>query len=251
MKKKWWRNWIVIISLIAAVLTITNSFYGWLTPKEKPGFICPDGTIVSEPEKCPICNEDGTCQEKESCDCIDCKTQIECLIQRIGNEKYLLMLDDRKRIEGEYIIIREITKEGSVTVEVSGVLWEIPSTKQEEIIDGLKVTTQEIIYNYLRPQSSMVIAKIEKYEPEENEYLFNVNEYKIIENTKLRLNKVSVSKPYYILLDVGDELDEKIEEGREARIKGFKIELIKTYPREKSSESYAVIKIEKAQTQNL
>lgn len=168
--KTWWKNWIIIISLVAALFTIVNSFYGWFTPEEeiKPGFICPDGTMVSEPEKCLICNEDGLCQETEDCSCEDCEDQVECIIQRIEEKEYLLLLNNPKKIEGKRVKVTEITKKGFVTVDVEDEVITIESTRQENIIGGLRITTQEIIYNNLKPKDSMVIIKIEEYKTENN-----------------------------------------------------------------------------------
>jgi len=164
--KKWWKSWIVIISLIAAVLSIVSAFTGWFTPKEeiKPGYVCVDGTIVSIPENCPEfrCNEDKICQEREDCSCEDCEYQVRCIIQRIGEKEYLLLLNEPKRIAWKSVTAKEITLKGSVTIEVGGVIQEIPTTRKEEVIGGLKITTQEIIYNYAKPKKSMVIVKVEK-----------------------------------------------------------------------------------------
>lgn len=162
--KKWWRNWIVILSLIAAVLSIVSSFYGWFIPEEeiKPGYVCADGTMVSAPENCPRCNKDGACQETEECTCEDCKYQVRCVIQRVEENEYLLLLNEPKLIAWKRVTVKEITPKGSVTIEVEGIVQEIETTRKEELISGLKVTTQEIIYNYAKPKNSMVIVKAEK-----------------------------------------------------------------------------------------
>ena len=162
--KKWWKNWIVILSIIAALLSITSALTGWFTPKEeiKPGFVCADGTIVSAPENCPRCNEDKICQETEECSCEDCEYQVRCVIQRVEEGEYLLLLNEPKVIAWKRVTVNEITTTGSVTIEVDGEIQEIPTTKQETTINGLKVTTQEIIYNYAKPSKSMVIVKVEK-----------------------------------------------------------------------------------------
>lgn len=162
--KKWLRNLIFIISVVAALFTIFNSFYGWVSPEKeiKPGYVCPDGTIVSIPENCPICNENGICEEKEKCDCEDCEDTVKCIVQRIKEQEYLLILNDPKRLHGKTVTAKEITSKGLVIIEVDGVAEEIKTTKQEKTINGLKITTQEIFYSYLSPKDSMVIIKAEK-----------------------------------------------------------------------------------------
>ncbi|MBU4502962.1 MAG: hypothetical protein KKA79_10290 [Nanoarchaeota archaeon] len=247
MKKLSWQNWAVILSLIAALLTIASSFYGWLTPEKEiipPGFVCPDGTLVSVPENCPICNGDGICQDKEKCDCEDCENNVNCIVDRIGDKEYLLILNEKKKVEGESVKVTEILNIGRVTIEVEGITREMETTRKEEIIDGLKVTTQEIIYNNAKPKNSVVIVKIEKYTPGENEYLLNTDEEKIISNTKIRLMKVFSSTPSSILLDVGETTNRKLNEGVEETLEGLKITLLKSYSRSISSESYAILKIE-------
>ena len=87
--------------------------------------------------------------------------------------------------------------------------------------------------------------KVEKYVPEKNEYLFEINQEETIEDIKVELTKVGEVKPGYVLLNIGFDYDEKINEGEEKNIGGLKITLLKAYPRKQPSEGYATIKIEK------
>lgn len=168
--KKWVRNLIFVISIIAAIFTIINSFYGWIAPEKeikveypepKPTFICADGTLASTPEGCPRCYEDNICKETEDCTCKDCKNQVNCIIQRMKEKEYLLILNNPKKIHGKTVMAKEITSKGPVIIEVNGESEEIKATKQEKTINGLKITTQEIVYNFLSPKDSMVIVKAE------------------------------------------------------------------------------------------
>lgn len=166
--KKWLRNLIFIISIVAALFTIFNSFYGWVTPEKeikieypKPTYICADGTLASTPEECPRCYEDNICKKTEDCTCKDCKNQVNCIIQRIKEKEYLLILNTPKKLYGKTVTAKEITPKGVVIIEIDGIAEEIKTTKQETMINGLKITTQEIIYSYISPKDSMVIIKAE------------------------------------------------------------------------------------------
>ena len=164
-----WKNWIIILTLVAALFTIVNSFYGWFTPEKgiepediKPGYVCADGTVVSVPENCLRCDEDKICQETEECTCEDCKYQVRCIVQRVEEGEHLMLLNNPKKIGGKDVVVKEITPNGVVIINVGGVVQEIETTKQEKTTNGLKITTQEIIYHYLKPEASMVIIKAEK-----------------------------------------------------------------------------------------
>ena len=53
-------------------------------------------------------------------------------------------------------------------MDVEDEVMTIKSTRQEKMIGGLRIITQEIIYNNFKPKDSMVIIKIEKYKAENN-----------------------------------------------------------------------------------
>ena len=212
-------------------------------------------TDVEEPEEIeeieeiekPVCNLDGTCDPEETCECDDCKDTFECRKEALGEDEYLLKIGMSETVAGKTLTFLDLDSDGKTTLKVDDRTWVMEKTKYKEVVNGLEVTVAEAEYDI---DKEKIIIKVEakEYVPGYNEYFFDgTGSEKIIESVRIQLRKVEESTPRnYVLLQVGDALNEKFKEGEPQEMAGLRITLVEANPRGIPRESYAILKVEKA-----
>lgn len=200
-----------------------------------------------EAEELPACNEDNICDATEDCDCIDCQETFECRRLAVGKDEYLLKKGMSEKIAGRTLTFVNLDSSGKTTVSVDGEKRSIEKTKFREIVNMLEVTVLETEYS-IDPDNVISKFLLKEYQPGPDEYIFDrVGAEKIIESVRIRLNDVESSTPKnYVMLTVGDALNEKVREEEPKEIEGLLITLLEAHPRGTPVEDYAILKVEKA-----
>ncbi|MEM4245433.1 MAG: hypothetical protein QXR60_04495 [Candidatus Nanoarchaeia archaeon] len=206
--------------LISFLLFFVLLFFGC---SESVKYVCSDGSVVSDASLCPRPEEPKPPE-----------------IKITSEGTYTLTKGESMTFEGKEIKLLDVLYGGRTLFYVSGVATEIKATKELEIINGIEIVVQSIYYNNTNPELSSATFTIKRFIPKENEYLFFVDQPKIIEGVEVTLTGVSSS---YVLVDLGEFEDMKIYPGSSKEIDGFNVTNVKAFPHGRRIEDYAILKV--------
>ncbi len=126
--------------------------------------------------------------------------------------------------------------------DVNGIVRAVYGTKEEEIINWLKVTTLRLVDDYIR----YIVVRIEPFELGVNEHLVYVGDAVLFNGMDIRLRNVFEDEA--VLIDIIDHAYKiNIEEGSAKEVSGIMITNINSYYRDARFERYAILKLEKSE----
>jgi hypothetical protein len=164
--------------------------------------------------------------------------------EKLEPEKVVLMKEgDSVIFNGKQISLEKIDLTSGVLefiIDVEGVTRSLYSTRDMEIVNGVKVTALTID-NLKRT----IEIKFEMLELEPNEYLIYTNKNIFVDGKEIKLRDVNSDE--YILIDIIDgTLKTSIKEGKSKIIDGLEITNVNAFFRDSLSERYAIIKVTKS-----
>jgi len=211
---------------IFVLLVLVFLFAGCQQPVK---YVCSDGSVVSDASLCP--------QEEEEPETTIAPPEVT------STDTFVMKIGESVDFEGKAVKLLDVSNDGKTLVEVSGVVREIRSTKQVEIINGLEVVVLTISYVNTDPDSSMATLKFSPLTLGYDEYLFYVDKPQSIEGVEVTLTGVASS---YILVDTDEVSGMKIYPGSSKIVSGLNITNFKAFPRGIRVEDYAILRITKA-----
>lgn len=156
-------------------------------------------------------------------------------VDSLVNEKDMF-LSETWQIGGKTLKVLSIKRDIGVKVDVDGQQGLIVSTKNFEVVNGIKVETLKTDFsNSDKPTATI---KAEEFKLGEHEYLFDG--LLTLNNKNIKLKEVGED---YVWIEVGTNSAEKALLNTEKTINGFSFKLLKSFYLDSERQPYVWIKI--------
>lgn len=157
-------------------------------------------------------------------------------VDSLINEKDLTP-SETWQIGSKTLKVLSIERDIGVKVDVDGQQGLIVSTKNFEVINGLKIETLKIDFSNL--DKPIATFKAEEFKLGEHEYLLDLNPL-TVNNQQIKLKEVGED---YVYIEVGVNSAQKVFLNADKTFDGFTFKLLKPFYLDSARQPYAWIKI--------
>lgn len=205
-------------------------------------------TYIKVGNECCLDNNDNSICDKDEDIAKEPQQEVS-----LANDEYLFKVNEAKVLEefARQFELISLENDGKIVVRVSDkpnkVKREIKETNYMEIVNGFEITNKRINYDYVNPNESYAVLKINKYTNKANEYLVEIDKPIKVKGELLTIILKDIDhEDHSIKINVNNENLIRIREGYTEMISiinGVEITNIKAFPRDVRYENYAIIKV--------
>ena len=162
---------------------------------------------------------------------------LEELLQSDPGE-YVMGVSDSATVGDKKLKVLSIKREFGVKVDVNGQQGSILSTKDFEVINGLKVETLKFDFSDLdKPKATI---KVDEFTLGPNEYILLFGTPVTVGNQRVRVQEVGDD---YVFVEVGPNAAQKVLLNTEKSVEGLSFKLLKTFYKDTERQPHAWLKI--------
>lgn len=147
---------------------------------------------------------------------------------------------------GHNIKLISVERYGNSVIDIDGTQWEIPTTQQDQIVNGLRFRVTEFQYNTVKEEERFVTISGEKLKLNDGEYLLHNRVPMMINGQEVELLGIDQNlNTIDIRVGDGADNDDNIPQGKSEVINHMVVTNVEAFPRELQYQNVAIVKVMK------
>ncbi len=145
---------------------------------------------------------------------------------------------------GHTIKLVSLERYGKAVIELDGMQWQIPTTQEDQIVNGLRFKVTEFQYNTVKEEERFIKIDAEKLKLEKDQYLLHTRVPVMIAGQEVELLSIDQNlNTIDIHVGDGSDNDDNIPEGKTKKINHMMVTNLEAFPRELQYEAVAIVKL--------